>query len=79
MGAGTLSNLFRVVAAGVEVFPLFLLNKLENEIDDIDDALFSLSIDADASSILRIEGLKRRRARKFEHVRAIRSALGHDD
>lgn len=76
---GSLTAFFSAVARVAEVIPLFILNRIENEIDEIDDLLMSLSVDADAHDILRIEQIKARKERKIKLVRALRSSVGQTD
>ena len=79
MGAGSFTAFFRALAEVAKVVPLFLLNRLENELDEIDDTSLALSVNPSAHDLLRLRQLAERKERKLERVRAIRSALGNSD
>jgi hypothetical protein len=77
--AGSLKAFFVAIAKLAEVVPLFILNRVENEIDRIDDKILALSVDATPHDLLRIEQLGVRKERKAKLVRALRSSVGQTD
>ena len=77
--SGSFTAFFQAIAGAFKVAPIFILNHLENEIENIDDEIFDLSINADPFALLRIEQLTKRKSRKDKLVGAIRSAVGDAD
>ena len=76
-----LPPLAEAATAFLRFYPLRQLMQLENELDEIEDEIFSvgLSVVPDGADFLRLETLQKRKRRVIEQISFIRSTIHKAD